>query len=306
VNGPETLGSSAASSPAERTKVVYVMGSGHSGSTILGVALNSCDGFFYAGEMDKWLVRRGRSVIGGTARTDFWDVVRERVGDVDGLEGAGSQKYLERSSALLRSRSARRRLREQWRLLTPRLYRTIASTAQAAQVVDTSHFPLRARELGALDEIDLYLILLFREPEQIVHSFLRHINPHNVVKLRLRTLKVNADIWVTYLLSLFVFAKQPRERRVVLKHEDFLNDPERVLEQLLSFVGSPAAPPDFSRLDSGYPLQGNKGVIGEQTVMLRRGAPHSPRSSRFTRAVQAPWMAVFARLSPRITIESHQ
>ncbi|HEX4467726.1 MAG TPA: hypothetical protein VH025_11110, partial [Solirubrobacteraceae bacterium] len=45
---------------AEVTKVLYVMGAGRSGSTILGVMLGNCEGIFYAGELDKWLPREGR------------------------------------------------------------------------------------------------------------------------------------------------------------------------------------------------------------------------------------------------------
>ena len=73
-----------ASPAAGRPKVLFVMGSGHSGSTILGVTLGNCEGFFYAGELDNWLVRKGASLLGGTDRTRFWKEVR------DGVEGAES------------------------------------------------------------------------------------------------------------------------------------------------------------------------------------------------------------------------
>jgi hypothetical protein len=59
------------------------MGAGHSGSTILGVTLGNCEGVFYAGELEEWLVSSGASSIGGTERSRFWN---EIVGDVSNSE----------------------------------------------------------------------------------------------------------------------------------------------------------------------------------------------------------------------------
>src|SRR5437764_14599212 len=84
-----------------RPKVIYVMGAGHSGSTILGVALGNCANTFYAGEVEEWLVNSGRPAMGGSERTRFWQAVGERVG-ADGLFGPESNRCLERSSAIIR------------------------------------------------------------------------------------------------------------------------------------------------------------------------------------------------------------
>src|SRR6185437_6481146 len=106
----------AAPTPAARSKVLFLMGSGHSGSTILGVTLGNCEGFFYAGELDNWLVRKGASLLGGTERTRFWTEVREGVEGAEDLYGVESQRYLERSSAILRAGRGehRARLRARW------------------------------------------------------------------------------------------------------------------------------------------------------------------------------------------------
>ena len=55
------------------------MGAGRSGSTILGVCLGNCDGVFYAGELDKWLPRKGRPAGEREERRELWSRVRERV-----------------------------------------------------------------------------------------------------------------------------------------------------------------------------------------------------------------------------------
>ena len=142
-----------------------------------------------------------------------------------------SQRDLERSFAPFRlhRQRARRQLRERYRPVTEDLYRAIARAAGVTHVVDTSHFPLRARELQALAGIDLYLILLVRDPRSVVDSFNLYLNRNDVAERRLRVLSTNANLWLTHLLSVLVFLRQPRERRMLLRHEELLADPEGTL-----------------------------------------------------------------------------
>lgn len=249
----------------ERPKVVYVMGSGHSGSTILGVALGNCANMFYAGELDNWLIRSGTPVLGGSERVRFWNTVREQVAGADDLFGNEAKNYLERSLALFRVHQwpVRRRLRPHYRRVTKELYRAIARVAGVTHIVDSSHFPMRARELQGLDGIDLYIVFLIRDPQSVVESFNLHVNRHDVAARMLRTLNTNADLWMTNLLSVLVFLRQPRERRVLLRHEDFIADPEGMLRDILDRVDSSAELPDLTSLRTGFPLFGNRLIKSE-------------------------------------------
>ena len=201
---------------AERapTKVLYVMGAGRSGSTILGVTLGNCAGVFYAGELDKWLVRSGTPQIDDPERARFWDGVRDGVRDPSALFGGEVQQTFERSSVLFQPRRwrVRRRLRGGYRRVSEELYRAVARTSEAATVVDTSHYPLRAWELRALDGVDLYLLFLVREPQRVVSSLGRR----DVAERRFGVLRANAYLWLTYVLSALVFLRQRRDRRLSL------------------------------------------------------------------------------------------
>ena len=139
------------------------MGAGRSGSTILGIALGNCTDIFFAGELARWHRRAGRPLAGTTAadgaeRELFWQRVRGRLGS--SCDALGSEvSVLQRSSAAFRIDSwpAQRRLRGRYRRSCQDLFQAIAHTAGAGYVVDTSHFPRRARDLQELEEIDLYL-----------------------------------------------------------------------------------------------------------------------------------------------------
>lgn len=279
------------------------MGSGRSGSTILGIALGNCADFFYAGELDNWLTRSGVPALGGTERTSFWSSVREDVEGAENLLGSESHRYLERSGAVLRIGGwrERRRLRPRYRRVTEDLYRAIAANAKVAYVVDTAHFPLRARELQNLRGIELYLVFLVREPQSVVASFLRNVNRHDARERRRLTLSTNADLWLTYLLSVIVFLRHRSDRRMFLRHEEFLSNPAGALRDILDRLDSPAAVPNLTALKTGTPLRGNR-LISSDVIALEAKPQRPVSGSRLTSFLQAPWRVVFSRMSPTVTV----
>jgi hypothetical protein len=285
----------AAPSGSQRPKVLYVMGAGRSGSTILGVTLGNCADVFYAGELDKWLLRSGKPKLEDERRTQFWDRVGERVADPESLFGGEAHRYLERSSALfrIRGRSVRKRIRERYRRIMAELYRAVAATSGASYVVDSSHYPLRARELQSLTGIDLYILLLVREPRHVIASFARE----DVIEPRFNVTTTRAYLLLTHALAVRVFLKQPPDRRLVVSHEEFLENPEGLLRSLLDHVGSSAPIPDLTSLSTGIPLQGNR-LIHKDVVSLERrhaSAANAPRRS----LLDLPLTAGLSLLRPR-------
>ncbi len=278
----------------ERPKVAYVMGAGRSGSTILGITLGNCEDIFYAGELDKWLRRAGDPPLRGEQREQFWESVREEV-DVPAELLGKTARCLEQTSAPFYPSTwkQQRKLRRPYRRLAEQLYRAVAQTAGVTHIVDTSHFPRRARELQRIDGIDLYLLFVVRDPQSVVASWDRD----DVVEPRFSVPRTNAYLWITYLLSLYVFLRHPRERRLLVRHETFLDDPEGVLRDIFDCIGSAAAMPDFSALQTGVPFQGNR--VARSEVVSLKGRPSPPkRRSLLTAVLQLPWRVVFSLLRP--------
>ncbi len=276
------------------------MGAGHSGSTILGVTLGNCEKFFYAGELEEWLLRSGVPKFGGLERTRFWRSVNEHVQGADDLFGAEVRETLERSASVLKPRrwSARRRLRKRYRRVSEDLYRAVAAVAGATHIVDTSHFPLRARELQRVAGIDLYLVFLVRNPQGVVGSYLKPINRHASTERMLRVITKNVDLWLTHILSVSVFLRQRPDRRLFLRHEDFVADPEGVVRKILECVESSSPLPDFTSLKTGLAIQGNPLLWSEEVTVKPK--PVTPvRGSRITTLLQLPWKPVLSRMQPR-------
>jgi sulfotransferase family protein len=289
---------------SEPVKLAYVMGAGHSGSTILGITLGNCDDFFYAGELEEWLLSAQRPRWGASDRQDFWDSVSRRVDGAEEIFGRQANRSIERSSAALRVDlwPVRRRLRPTYRRVAVELARAVAEVAQARYVIDSSHFPLRARELRRLPEIELYLIFLVRDPRDVVASNTRALSPHEVAETRWRRLTMNANLWLTQLLALSTFASHRKDRRIFVRHEDFLEDPAGVTRQILAMLGSSAELPDLQALRVGAPLQGNP-LIRSDTVAVRRSSRPRPHDDRLTQLAQSVWRPLLSRLRPVASAE---
>ncbi len=282
------------SAAAGRPKVIYVMGAGRSGTTILGVTLGNCSDFMFAGELNQWLAKSGSPTHHTPERDQFWATVRNQVDGAEGLFG-GRANRLERSSALfdVRSWPARRRMRAAYRRISESVYLAVARTAGVTHLIDTSHYPLRAREMQHLKGIDLYLLYVARDPHGVVAS----LNRDDVPERSFNMPTTNAYLWLTHLVSVLVFIRQPPSRRLFLQYEDFMDDPEGVLRQILDWSGSSATLPDLSSLQTGLPIHGNR-LVASSTVSLKRGRGSPPARSLMTTVIQFPWTLVHSLLRP--------
>jgi hypothetical protein len=173
----------------------------------------------------------------------------------------------------------------------------VARAAKVKHVIDTSHYPLRARELQRVSGVDLYLVFLVRDPQSVVASF----GSPDALEPTFGVLKTNAYLWLTHLLSVFVFLRQRRDRRLFLRYEDFIANPEGVLRGLLDRLDCSSALPDLNALRTGFPIQGNR-IIQQDIVSLEKH-PNSPtRRSTLTTLLQLPWTPVFSRLRPIVAV----
>ncbi len=298
---PEPSAGDTAGPEVGKPKVIYVMGAGRSGSTVLGVSLGSCEGVFFAGELDKWLPRSGLPKLPDARRRRFWEQVRDKVRGAD-MFGHAAQRSLERSSALFRIGDwpARGRLRARYQSVSQELYEAVAETAGEDCIVDTSHYPLRARELQRVQGIDLYILFLVRDPRSVVASF----NRGDVDERRFGLLTTNAYLFLTHLLSLPVFKRHPPARRLFVRHEDFVADPPAVLRRILAMVGSEAPTPDLTSLSTGIPFHGNR-LVQVESIALSAEPEEPARPSRLTTFLQLPFSAVFRHLRPTAAAGPH-
>ncbi|HEY1834207.1 MAG TPA: sulfotransferase [Solirubrobacteraceae bacterium] len=287
-----------AADETEAPRVLYVMGAGRSGSTILGVALGNHPEVFYAGELDAWLRASGEPNFPGAERARFWSRVRAGAPVDPALAGEEPWRLFEHSLApfRLRSRSRRRALRGLYRQHAGALYSEIAAVSRRRWVLDSSHYPLRARELRRARRVELYLLYLVRDPAQVIASFSR-TDVTNPPKARLLT---EAYLHLTHLFSVAVFLTHPRRRRMLVRYEDLADEPQQLLARITDWLGLARETLDLDSLRTGQAFQGNRILERERIgFSVRRhegGSPGAPLAD----LTQLPWGLVHDVLRPRL------
>jgi hypothetical protein len=238
------------------------------------------------------------SSIYGCARAD-----RRTLSDPDRLAtfhnevpfGDGAWRALEHSSAVVRPAAwrAARRLRPAYRRFSLDLMRSIHAVAACDVIVDTSHYPLRARELRRIPGLEVTLLWLVRDPHGVVGSFQKDTSNRSKSPIA-----ANLYLFCTNLVAVAVFFTHPRHRRLFVSYEELLKSPENVVHAIVSVVGLPEGDlPDLDRLATGVPFEGNR-LLQQEVTQLQRELP-AARRSLLTAVCQAPWVALAAILRRR-------
>jgi glycosyltransferase involved in cell wall biosynthesis len=301
----EILAGAAGSGPP----VVYIAGSGRSGSTIFERVLGEMPGFVNVGELID-LARRARDQERcgcGMAFTDclFWMGVGERA---FGGWDAGSVAAI----GELQARVARQRYMPQllaMRIASPgfradvsaygafhaKLYGAIAAEAGADYVVDSSKWPVQALAL-ARGGIDVRVIHLVRDARGVAYSLGKKdlARPH---ALRETDLMVHnppagaASRWVTCQAQAELLSH--RGLRVTrVRYEDFVCQPRQTVETALTQLGLPPGPAQLAHVDGrrvmlgkSHGLSGNPSRFHDGETILRPDEAWHHQMSRRDRAV---------------------
>lgn len=238
----------------EKTKILYIAGSGRSGSTILGNVLGDIEGFFSAGEIVYiWerLANDGTCSCEARIREcEVWKPVLDRAFGGPLMVDARAMRRVQRTSTrprhlpLMLAPQGRRLLESRWteeyKDNLGRLYCAIVDATGARIVVDGSKLPLYGYVLGTMSEIELYVVHLVRDPRAVTYSWLRtepsrptargpkYMPQHHPIESALEWDLCNVaaeKFWGTY-----------PERYLMLRYEDFVSDPLGSVERVLRLV----------------------------------------------------------------------
>ena len=234
-------------------KILYLMGAGHVGSTVIDVVIGAHPRIESLGEAWKlpgaWADPASERVCAcGEAilACAFWREARavwaEQVGDDDVARYVASMGRFEGSRSawprLLASRLRPTAELLEYQRRNRALYEAVQRVSGKPMVVESSLSPRRAFVLATTPGIELYLVHLVRDGRGVIWS---HQNP---AKRAVRKSFRPAPAWQTTrywvsanLQSAYVYSRLPPERRLRLRYEDFATDPDAALVRLGHFVG---------------------------------------------------------------------
>jgi Sulfotransferase family len=283
------LGTTRSSGAPAPVKVLYVAGSGRSGSTILDRTLGQLDGFFSAGELcNLWargLLARRRCGC-GTPVPDcpVWRaVLAEAFGGPDQVDAARlaattrRRLHLRSVPGLLLRRRRDGGRRDEYQVALTRLYRAVQRQTGCRVIVDSSKSPVYAGLVAAIPGVEVSLVHLVRDPRATAWSFLRKKRLPDFGDDRLMQRQhpaVSARRWSLWQAVTELLWRGRAGRYLRLRYEDFVGDPQAAVRRIAELAGeTPAALPFTGpatvRLAATHSVSGNPNRFGTGEVELR-------------------------------------
>lgn len=249
------------------------MGSGRSGSTILGIVLGNMEGNFFGGELHLWFKEKGISperkevyahldkikddMAEREAAFAFWDEVKDTITDREEFFKYDFDKKLEFHTAFpsIFFLSKKNEVVQKFHEGSEKLFSSIMNESGTNTVIDSSHYAVRAYWLSKNPALDVNYIYLFRSPvDVIMHSFKKK----DIEQPPKSFLSGNGFLIAVSCLSNFVYYLLPRRKRMRLRYEDLINNPEASLTRIQKKFNLEIKNLDFKNLKPGNIFQGNR------------------------------------------------
>jgi len=274
----------------ERVKVLYVVGLGRSGSTILSNSLGQIGGYFSAGELNFiWRHNVLENRLCGCGRPfrecPVWTrVMDEAFGGMDGvdpremmrLQASGTRT---RHIPLMLTKRGEHILKERLEKLLinyRRLYETLGSVTDSRVIVDSSKEPAHGYAMSLVPDVDFYVLHLIRDPRAAAYSWLKKKPQPDSEEIehmvRFSPAKSSA-LWDSWNASAEALWRRTPERYLRVRYEDFVADPRESLRRILGLVGVTAELPLAGerevRLGVSHTVSGNPNRFETGAVELR-------------------------------------
>lgn len=277
--------------------IIYIIGAGRSGTTLLDVLLGNADGIFSGGEMNRYPVDEGvvKGLESKPERTHFWDSFgRDFLPQID----LNHQKdihhkveyhtqYLKRLLGLNDEQAYK-----EYQAYLEKFYAMLFDRIEEDIVIDSSKYPGRALAMSETLNYRTCYLYIKRDPVQVVRSFAKtdvYIPTKSWSSANLYYLTVNS--LCQYTLSKLRSHHPIHEIRyeeLVLEPEKVLTDIEAAFDLDLSTVKQKVANDEY--LQVGELFAGHTLRMQEQ-IKLRRKLSAKPDNSLkdiLTRLINRP------------------
>jgi Sulfotransferase domain len=254
----------------EPTRLVFIVGMGRSGTTLLELLLGRLEGWVAGGELRRYW--HGESIPGWVcgcgrllADCDFWRQVRADLREGGILpDEYPSFLALQRSHLrvrpgpvarlMIRARGATDTLSPPYRyqLGMSRLYRAVARVGEARVVVDSSKEPPDAYLTSWNPDVEVFAVHLVRDPRAVAHSFSKRVpEPQPDFEYMPRSGPFGTALrWdVRQGLCEALLKRRLGSHYMRMRYEDLVRDPAGAVRSVARFVHEPH--PDLRFLENG-------------------------------------------------------
>ena len=280
------------------SKVIYIMGCGRSGTTILSIVLGNNDGMLNMGELGDYPEFNGRpnSYDENSPNYQFWKKVNEAYclenGKPDYEELSHISEDMEHHKSfffnylnLISVKTV-----EAYKNYIRGLYNSIFNVTDNDIVIDSSKFPGRALSLTKYLDRDLYLIYLIRDPIGVVGSF--NANTSQGSK---GFFSANLYYFVINFFCNLLRLKIDKRKFIRIKYEDLISNPLTVVEKIqdkfnMDFSHSIKLLGNDSPLQTGFMFNGNRMRLYKEIKLVQKKIAYQMTlKNRVTRVFNGLW-----------------
>ncbi len=268
---------------AGKIKVLYIAASGRSGTTIIGNILNELDGWFHVGELrEVWRngVIRNRPCGSGEPfrESELWkSIFSEAFGGVklDGHDVLRLQNMAPKNKDVLKAiwlnEGKIKLTHEQMTYLEmlSALYSAIYKVTGCSVIVDSSKFPSHLFLLSLIEDLDIKIMHVVRDPRAIAYSWQRKKIKDTGASAMSRSGK-----WFMWNLAMEGFAKNGKNDYLRVLYEDFARCPQKLLGETVKMVEGrhaelPFISPNCVKLNGNHTVWGNPNRLANGEIELR-------------------------------------
>lgn len=266
------------------TTVLYIGGTGRSGSTVLANLLGEADGYVSVGEIRfMWERGLGENRLCGCGEhfsdCAFWQSVL-RSAYPDGVPDPATVIPLLQEQTRMRQLPALMAHHDDdalAKILTP-LYEAIAEVAGASVVIDSSKLPTYASVIDRMPSLDVLMVHLVRDPRAAAFSWKRVKELPDKGSRRVmerRGVLKSTGLWSVWNSALEWMWRDRPDKYVRVAYEDLVSSPEAQLRLIMSGLQLEGAPwqaltgPGTARLSVHHTVAGNPSRMAQGSVTLR-------------------------------------
>lgn len=317
-------------------KVLYLIGKGRAGGTLLNNILGQIDGFVAPGELTRlWTWGLGEGWSCGCGRSvkecPFWTDAVARIeadGVVDPERVAAIQSKIQSWRSVPRMFREATRPTPRWAELNAyiellgRTYRALATAASANVIVESTRWPVFPTAFGMVPGVDVYLLHLVRDPRAVAYSWRRKKRlidrPGEPEMQSFGPVYTTTSWWLRSALAEAVGRRAPKGRYLRVRYEDVIAEPQTWIPRIGQWASGTSPDTGFlgddsASLEPTHTVGGNPNRLSTGRVPLRLDDEWIDSQSRPDRIISSvmamPFLQVYgyplrvSRAQPAIASE---
>ena len=214
----------------QKIPIIYLLGAGHSGSTLLNMIMDSHSQIFGAGELFMYTKLKRRDFFCGCgkplASCSFWKAV------FSGLNLTNLEICRKKFDFLLNKKNyfdayTRQPINiEKYVELNEKIYRKIQKHSRKKVIFDSSKHPERAELLLKSRNLDITFLHLVRDGRGVAWSY----------RSKMSLLK-GMRLWLMRNLKIEIIKRRNNVKYIFIRYEDFAKNPEQIVKFILKRMG---------------------------------------------------------------------